>query len=555
MAHSGRGKASDDMTAPDTAHTPQGLTLGSGRRNRKNWKRRRTVALMMTTALLLAACGPGDADDSPESEERGDLRIAWDAQPPTLDPLMTATNTTRDITRNFYEPLITLDSNGEVQPVLAEEFEISDDASVVTFHLRSDVTFHDGSSFGTEDAVASLERWIELTINGQQFFSGAVVDSPEDGVVTLTLEEPMLIAPTLLAEQLQSMHVMPVEVIEAATDTDGVQEHIGTGPYKLGEWENDQYIRLDRFDDYVSPEGETSGTAGTKDPYFDSIYYEFVDDVSTRMTGLQTGEYDAAVSIPWDSAPDLENDDSVTVVATESGISYPVFNKAEGQMADINMRQAFMAAIDTEELLLASYTSEDYYTNDGALVPEGSPWYVPVENDLRDEADVEEAEERLAAAGYQGEPIRILASRDYIQYYNQAIVLQQQLEAAGMNVELIVTDWPTLVETIEDPEAYEMWITGATWRATPVTYGFLDPGSPGWIDSEEIAAAIDDFVYAADEADAVAAAEDLTHHVYDYLPALPIGAQTTITAVSNDYEGFEFAPFSGGIFYNMRPSS
>lgn len=508
----------------------------------------------MTTAFVLAACGSGDSNNSTESDERGDFRIAWDAQPPTLDPLMTATNTTRDITRNFYEPLITLDSNGEVQPVLADDFVLADDASVITFYLRDDVKFHDGSTLGTEDAVASLERWIELTINGQQFFSGTEIDSPEDGVVTLTLEEPMLIAPTLLAEQLQSMHVMPKEVIDAATDTDGVQEHIGTGPYKMGEWVNDQHIRLDRFEDYVSPEGETSGAAGTKEPYFDSIYYEFVDDVSTRMVGLQTGEYDAAVSIPWDSAPDLENDDSLTITATESGISYPVFNKAEGLMADNNMRQAFMAAIYPEELLLASYTSEDYYTNDGALVPEGSPWYVPVENNLRDEVDLDEAEDLLAAAGYQGEPIRILTSRDYIQYYNQAIVIQQQLEAAGMNVELIVTDWPTLVETIEDPRAYEMWITGATWRATPVTYGFLDPGSPGWIDSDEVAIAIDDFVYAADEEGAITAAEDLTRHVYEYLPALPIGAQTTITAVSNDYEGFEFAPFSGGIFYNIHPS-
>lgn len=516
--------------------------------------RRRVAVAMTASVLILAGCGAGESTEGHSEDERGDFRIAWDAQPPTLDPLMTATNTTRDITRNFYEPLITLDEDGEVQPVLADEFEISDDATIITFSLREDVQFHDGSILETVDAVASLERWIELTINGQQFFSEAQVDSPGDGVVTLTLDAPMLIAPTLLAEQLQAMHVMPAEVIEQATDTDGIQEHIGTGPYQLGEWRTDQYIRLDRFEDYVSPEGEPSGTAGTKEPYFDSIYYEFVGDVSTRMSGLQTGEYDAAVSIPWDNAADLEAADDLTLTATESGLGYPVFNKAEGVMADVNMRQAFMAAINPEELLLAAYTSEDYFTNDGALVPEGSPWYVPVDNDFRDEVDLDEVERHLDAAGYEGEAIRVLASRDYDQYYNQAIVLQQQLEDAGMSVDLIVTDWPTLVETIEDPEAYEMWITGATWRATPVTYGFLDPESPGWIDSEEIAAAIDDFVYAADEEGAMTAAENLTHEVYEYLPALPVGAHTTITAVSSEFQGFEFAPFSGGIFYNVHPA-
>ncbi|NLS10375.1 hypothetical protein HGQ17_10295 [Nesterenkonia sp. MY13] len=145
--------------------------------------------------------------------------------------------------------------------MLAEDFEVSEDGLTITFTLRDDVVFHNGEPMEAEDVIASFERWREVSTIGPNYFGEAEFESPEEGVFTVTMPEPMFVAPTLIADPQIMPHIMPAEIIEEAGDEE-VSEHIGTGPYMFGAWEADQHIRLDRFEDYTSPEGEPSGMAG-----------------------------------------------------------------------------------------------------------------------------------------------------------------------------------------------------------------------------------------------------------------------------------------------------
>lgn len=523
-------------------------------------KKHSLASVGMIAVLALSACGGnGETDGGGETDDDaviagGDFNIGWDAQPPTLDPLLTTATATRDIARNYFEPLLTVDSDGAVQPVLAEEFEMSDDALTLTFTLREAVPFHDGSTMEAADVVASLDRWIERSNVGSMFFGEALVESPEEGVVTMGFEQPMASAPLLLADQSQMPMIMPATIIENETD-EGLEELIGTGPYELGEWVTDQHVRVDRFDDYVSPEGETSGTAGRKEAHFDSMYFHFVADSSTRVSGLQSGEFDAAVGIPWDNGEMLENDPDLALTVGDFGFGFAAFNHAEGVMSDVNMRQAALAAINPEENQQAAFSVEEYYNTSGALMPEGSEWHVEADYPRFADQDQDEIDELLEAAGYNGEPIRILVTRDYDQHYNIAVVFQQQLENAGMNAELVVTDWATVLGSRENLGDWEIYMSADSWPAIPAAWVFFSGESWGAFAStdENVRAALEDVVYATDDESAMAASEALQDAFYEDLPVIKFGDYSILSAMRSDYEGFSHTPYSGNTFYNVRP--
>lgn len=512
------------------------------------------LATGLVLALALSACGGDgtpDGGNGTVAEGGGEFDIAWNAQPPTLDPLVTTSTATRDISRNFFEPLITMDGDGEVQTVLAESYEVSDDGLVITFTLRQDVQFHDGSSMEAADVVASLQTWMERSGVGQTFFSDADVESEEEGVVTVTLPEPMYIAVPLLADQSQLPVIMPADVLQDAP-AEGVEEYIGTGPYQMSEWRTDQYIRLERFEDYESPEGEANGTAGEKDPYYETINYHIVTDPSTRVSGLQSGEYDAANALPLDNVEMLEGNEDLDVISGEQGFNGAIFNKQEGLMSDVTMRQAVLAATDVEALQQSAFVSEEFYNTNGALMPEDSPWYSDAGQELFLNDDSGVVEDLLEEADYDGEPVRILTTREYMDHYNAAVPLQQQLEEAGMNVDLIVTDWATVLQDRADPEAYDIFITGFAPVTVPVSYVFLYDSWPGWTDSDEIAGALDQISTAEDQDQALEAAEELQQAFYDYLPMVKFGDKWTVTALRADLDGYQYVDLSGDIFYSVR---
>lgn len=518
-------------------------------------KRYPVLAAGAALALTLSACSGGGTPDGggDPASGGGEFNIAWNAQPPTLDPLVTTSTAARDISRNFFEPLITLDSQGEVQKVLAEDYEVSEDGEVITFTLREGVQFHNGEEMQAEDVVASLEAWIERTGNGQTFFSEAEVATEGEGTVAVTLEEPMYIALQLLADQTQLPMIMPAEIIENAPE-EGVEEYVGTGPYEMTEWRTDQFVQLDRFADYVSPEGEPDGTAGERAPFYDTINFRIVTDPSTRVSGLQSGEYDAANALPLDNVEMLESNEAVEVMSGAQGFNGAVFNKQEGLMSDVTMRQAVLAAIDPEALQQSAFTSEEFYNTNGALVPEDSAWYSDVGQEYFLNEDPAVVEGLLEEAGYDGEPVRILTSREYMDHYNGAVPMQQQLEEAGMSVDLMVSDWATVLQDRTDPSAYDIFVTGFALLEVPVTNVFLYENWPGWTDSEEIASAVDQISTAEDETGALEAAEGLQQAFYDYVPMIKFGDKWTVTGLRSGVEGYEFVGITGDIFYNVHES-
>ena len=228
----------------------------------------RVLAFSLCAALLATTgCGGSDkkdgSTDAKQTEAaaaKDEMHIAVSANPPTLDTQISNSNIVGQIAYHIFEPLFAMDENYEPQPVLAESYEVSEDGLEYTIKLREGVKFHNGNEMTADDVVASMNRWIEKSPKANTLIGGSTFEKVDDYTVKMTANQASSDIITVLANPIMFAAIYPAEIVEAATD-EGISEFIGTGPYKLAEWKQDQYIKLEKNDDYQGNENATSGLA------------------------------------------------------------------------------------------------------------------------------------------------------------------------------------------------------------------------------------------------------------------------------------------------------
>lgn len=507
---------------------------------------RRVAGLTMILVLLLSACTSSGRKDPNE-----EFHVAFNAQPPSLDPLMSTANATQDIARNIFEPLVALDAEGEVQPVIASGWDVSDDGKKTTFELRRDVKFHNGNKVTAEDVAASLTRWIELSSMGTQFFEGATAEVVDSSHVAVTTVRPMRTVLDLLADPGQPTAIMPANIVNDAP-VEGITEFVGTGPFRFVEWRTDQYVELKKFEEYQPPSGEQSGLAGHREARVDVMRIDFVTDPSTRLAGLQTGEYQVATSIPYDSSELIERDTTLQTVVKLTGFNGAVFNKKSGPMSNQLLRQAATAAMDIEAVQTAAYASPKFFDLEGGLSKKSNKLYSDAGLEHFNEHDLDKARALMKEAGYNNEPIRILTSREYEDQYNSAVVVEDNLKKAGFNASLLVTDWPTLLSTRTDENAYELFTTG--WQVTnlPTQQVFFVKSWPGWTDDEQLTEYLNGITFAKDDEEQKEAARKLQERFYEYQPIIKYGNSKEILGASAQVEGLRFETGAGILLWDVH---
>lgn len=508
--------------------------------------------IMILSIFLLIGCSSNNESTKQEEGETnssgGTLTLAWNSQPPTLDTHTTNTNVVRDIARQIYENLVTFDENYEIIPMLAESFEESEDRKTITFKLRKGVLFHNGKEMKAEDVIASMEKW-QQNGTAKAELGNSTWEEVDEYTVVLHVENPSLSVLYRLADVTQTASIMPKEIIEEA-DATGVKEFIGTGPFMLEEWKNDSYIKLAKFNDYQPVDTPTSGLGGKKEALVDELIINFVPDISTRVNGVISGEYDYAFELPFDSFQQLESSPNVVIDVWPYGFETLVFNK-KGIFQDINLRQAVNHAINNEELLSLAFSDKEFYDLEPAYMrPEQKNWYTKAGEENYNVQDIEKAKKLLKDAGYNGEEVTILTSSDYKYHYDAAVIAQQSLEEIGMKVKLDVTDWATLLERRQDPEKWDIFFTQFTTVATPLAYPFLESKVeyPGWTNSSEIDRLLGEIRNAANQEEATKKFEELQAVIWTELPVINIGMTNFISSYSTKVNGY--SEFMGPIFWN-----
>lgn len=504
--------------------------------------------------LVLCACSSEADGDRKNGGLGGELRVAVPSEPPTLDTHVNTTTISSNIARNIFETLLTFDANGEIQPMLAESYEESADGKSIEFTLRKGVKFHNGEEMKASDVVASMNRWITVSSSGKETFKGATFTEIDEYTVLLEMAQPTSTAALVLAYSGgESPGIMPASVIDEDIKA-RITEYIGTGPFQFKEWKQNQQIHLTKFDEYVGREEPGSGLAGNREALVDDLYIIFVPDSSTRVAGILSGEYDAVMELPIDNIDQIVNSKDIELHSVPRELLLLYFNKKEGLFTSQVAREAADAAIKKEDVLKASFVNPDYYkTNHHVMLAnQEAQWYSEIGKDEYHFQDVELAQKLFAEAGYNGEEIRLMTSRDYDHMYNASIVVQEQLKKAGLNVKLEVYDWPTFSERRNDPDAFDLTIITNKGKVEPTSLVWTRPDYVGWTDSKELGEITSKIRQAPSLAEAQGYYDELQAWFLDYRPAIKMGDGDMLFAVRSSVSNL--IDIDGLIFWNVSNS-
>ena len=471
------------------------------------------------------------------------LRYATVGEPPSLDQHVVTSDLATTIAHHVFEGLYTFDANYEPQPLLASGETVSADGKTITIQLRRGVRFHDGRPLTSADVVASLKRWGEHGSRGKLLFANITdVAAAGSHAVTLTFSTPFGPWKNLLAFINGGPAIYPERVAAAAGPAPiDVADYVGTGPYRFGEWRPNRYVELVRFDDYSGPSGMASGYAGERTAEFETLRFIPVPDAATRVSGLMAGDYDYAESMPSDLFDMLDADPGVNVVLNGGPIFGLVFvNSRAGPLKEnFTLRQAIQAALNKEDALRVSIGPEKLWRANGSFLPRGNFWYSNAGVGSFSEGNAEKARALAERAGYDGTPIKFLVSTNYAFHYDQAVVFTRQLLDAGINVQMVVVDWATLIQKRAQPDQWDLFFTHHGFVPDPILISVMNDNYPGWWTTAEKQELNDAFTVTNDPADRKATWDRIQALIYDQVPTMKTGDVYTYNVAAPDLEGIK----------------
>jgi peptide/nickel transport system substrate-binding protein len=436
------------------------------------------VLALLTIALMAQAMA------APAPRRGGTLRIANIGEPPTLDMSATTVGVTSLIGNQLYETLFAFDAAWRPQPHLAESYSLSSDGRTYTIRLRRAVPFHNGKEMTAEDVVASLNRWGKVGSRGVTAYrSVESVAAADKYTVVIRLKEPFAPLLAFLALPSSAAAIMPKEVADAAP-SGPARDYVGTGPYKFSEWVPNRVIRLTRFIGYAARADAPNGYAGRREALADELHFFPIGSVPTRIAGVQSGEFDIADQISPDSYTQLKNDQRVTPEVSPNGTWLVFFfNKQAGQMANVKLRQAALAALDMSPIMQATIGNPDLYALRANLYPQGTTWFSEGGKSLYNQKNPNRAKQLMSEAGYKGETIRWITTQQFDWMFKSSTVAVDQLQKAGFKMDMQLYEWAGVIERRAKPAEWEIFTTGHGFVPDPSLIDVFSPTYPGWWDS------------------------------------------------------------------------
>lgn len=486
------------------------------------------VGLVAAAALALTACAP--ASDGQTGDE-ATIRIGSLYEPVNLSNVAGGgQGVTEALTGNVYEGLFRLTDEGEVEPLLATDYQVSADGLTYTFAIRDDVTFHSGKALTSADVKASIEAVLAPDSQSARKSSLQVIqgiETPDEHSVVITLKQRSISFPYLLSY----IWIVNPDAGDLKTETDG------TGPYTLDEWKRGSTLSLTRWDDYW---GEPAKNAG--------VVYTYFTDATAEDTALQSGRIDLITNVQNpDSLPQFEQSGKFTISeGTSTTKELLAFNDRLAPFDDPRVRQAVYSAIDREKLLNAIWG--DYGTLIGSMVPPSDPWYEDL-NDLNP-YDPERSADLLAEAGLADGFTFTLDTPSYDPHPAVAEFLQSELKKVGITVEIntiTADEWYTKVFKEHDFQATlqeHVNDRDVVWYGNPDFYwGYDNPQVTAWIAQAEQAATEEEQIALLKQANRQIATDAASAWLYLY---------PQIVVASTDVSGYPVNGLNSQFFaYNI----
>jgi peptide/nickel transport system substrate-binding protein len=413
-------------------------------------------AVLICLVLLTSVLAIPAVAQTPASEDEVVFRIGLVNDIDSLNPFKALELPSYEVMNLQYNLLIEF-SPEDLSPVpgIAESWESSEDGLTWTYHLRDDVTFHDGEPLTSEDVKFTFD-----TVRENPGAAGAFVDyvqqiesikTPDDQTVVMTTKKPSV--------QMLSMYVpiLPEHIWGDVADDElkafANEPSIGTGPFQAVEWDRGQSVHLVKNESYFGPE-----------PAIDEIYFQIYDNDDTMVQALKQGEVDYIFNPPIDLFLSLEGEQGIHTQSsddpsfvelgmnsyepTPEAIELGAPEKSLGHPAlrDVRVRQAINWAVDEEAIVERVLRGEA--TPGSTLIPPNfSRWRLELQDSELMDFDLDRASDLLAEAGWEdtdGDGIvqkdgadlelRLFARSEENATVRAAEFIQGWLEQAGIRV-------------------------------------------------------------------------------------------------------------------------
>ena len=264
-------------------------------------------------------------------------------------------------------------------------------------------------------------------------------------------------------EMLSQIFIMPKHIYENVADYENNEfnvKPVGTGPYIMSEYSAGSYVKFTKNENYFLGE-----------PSIDTIIYRIIENSNTAMLALQSGEVNAWIGTPGEvQQMDLEANNLTVYPYTEGRVGYMEFNAK--RVTDERVRKAVLYALNKKEINDACFLSEDNYEMPTGFMPTNSKFFTTEIETY--EQDLEKSKALLEEAGVSNLKLTLGYNGADTVSSTQAVMMQEQLKKAGIELTLASADGTALFNQMKDPNnTYDMYLGGYIMGIDPDTFASL----------------------------------------------------------------------------------
>ena len=531
-----------------------------------------TGAAVATSALALhhdeasSAVDPSD-DLSDESDAQRAVVVSAASDVSSLDPALAVDTETERVCRQVFETLIGIEQEtGNIAPLLAADWEISDDQLTYTFELQEGVTFQDGSELTAEVVVANIQRWSRLDeIYGDEVLESTVplafasvfggflgddacvlesVEAEDERTVVLTLREPVVFL--LQALTLPAFGIVSAETLSG--DSDRVSESpVGTGAFQVTSAEGGEIV-LRAFDDYWN-----------SSPEVEQVTVRSLPRSFDRLRELQRGTLDVYDYVTPDNLRTLVQSGRMFLQRDPFSVLYLGFNLDHPVMSDPLVREAIARAVDRASLV------RNHFLEGTRTAHQFIPAALGVHSDeaLRYSMHLEEAERLLQESDYDGEELPFYypmnATRSYLPLPEAIFAsIAQDLTRVGLNVLPRPVPWNDgYVDRLLADEDRAMHLLGRNggYRSPHSFFGplFSSVTAEFNYDNEDLRDLIDQARSETDDESRDDLYREAAELIAEDIPALPLAYPISGLALGQNIVEYPFSPVLHELYRDIVP--
>ena len=353
----------------------------------------------------------------------------------------------------IYDPLYVIDVN-ETRYYLADSYEVSEDGMQITVKLKEGLKWHDGEAITADDMIFTMDVCSD-TNNGAGGTNIVILnDQPVkyEKVDDLTVKVTLPMASASYADLLGGLTLIPEHVFEGNPSVVSAGEAnmkgIGSGPYKVTEFKQDEYLLLEKYEDYYMGA-----------PSIDKVTFRIISDLSAQEVALMNGEVNFMELANAPAVAKYEADPNFTVVKYPEGrVNYLAVNKFCETVQDPKVVEAVFAALNRDEIIAGAY-GDGMAESANSIFSNVNTFYDPsVEGDTQ---DVEKAKQLVKETGLDSKTLTLYFNSERVYMKESAQIIQQQLKNVGINLEVIPLESAGFFEKVFGTDGdYEFYLNG-----------------------------------------------------------------------------------------------